>query len=133
VSRAASQACRWLQDPSDLPAETVEALAAETASMSPIRHWLLDLASLDLARKLGVDSIQAVENVRAANHFNGVEILATLQRNGWASSQWRSYASDALPLVAGRVQAMMANHPAPKRVEPLPADDPSGVHLFTRA
>jgi methyltransferase (TIGR00027 family) len=115
-----------------LPAETVEALVVETASISPIRHWLLDLASPDLARRMGVDSYQAVENVRAANHLNGVEILATLRRNGWTTSQWRSYARDAWPIASSRIQAMMGTHRAPKPVEPLPADDPSGVHLFTR-
>jgi methyltransferase (TIGR00027 family) len=40
-----------------LPASTVEALAAESVSMSGIRYWLLDVSSTDLARQVvGMDS-----------------------------------------------------------------------------
>ena len=58
-----------------LPAATIEALAA-TATAS---HWLLDAASLDMARRVRMDSYQSIENVRAADHLDGIGILDVVE------------------------------------------------------
>ena len=115
-----------------LPSETVEALAVEVAATSAISHWLLDLSSKEMSRRVAVDSIKSIENVRAPTHLDGVEIVATLQRNGWVSRRHRSYTSDAWQVASGRIQSMLGADPAPREEKPLPADDPSGVHVFTR-
>ncbi len=115
-----------------LPSATVEALAAEVAATSAISHWLLDLSSKEMSRRVTLDSIQSIQNVRAPTHLDGVEIVAALQRNGWVSSRHRNYTKDAWELASGRIQTMMAAHPAPREAQPLPAGDPSGVHVFAR-
>jgi methyltransferase (TIGR00027 family) len=114
-----------------LPAETVRALATEPAATSGIRYWLLDLASPDLARRAGMDSRQAILNVQAASHLDGLLILEAARRSGWNSIATRTYTKDALGAARARIQALAAGRDARAPVAPPPApDDPSGVHLL---
>ena len=115
-----------------LPAETVEALAVETSARTGIRFWLLDLASPELARRAGMDARKSIQNVRAANPLDGIQILDVLRQNAWSSISSRTYTRDALEAAAGRIQAMAASHAGREQMEPPPPDDPSGVHLFGR-
>ena len=119
-----------------LPAETIEALATEPARLSGIRHWLLDLATPEMGKRVGMDRRQAFLNVRAPNHLNGTEILELLDRTGWISRQRRTYTRDAWAVardrILARAAARAASDPASQPAVPPPTDDPSGVHLFGR-
>jgi methyltransferase (TIGR00027 family) len=112
-----------------LSASTVEALAANATAS----HWLLDAASLDMARRVRMDTFQSIENVRAADHLDGHQILDVLHRNGWSGLRRLTYGKgDVMEFAAERIAAMFRNLRPEQMPEPLPADDPSGVHLFTR-
>jgi methyltransferase (TIGR00027 family) len=110
-----------------LPAETVEALAAITT----VRRWLLDASSPEMAERVGMNSYQAVENVRAASCLDGRQTLDVIQRHGWLGIKRRSYINDVWAIAAERIQSLFANRPEDMPA-PMPADDPSGVHLFGR-
>ena len=111
-----------------LPAATVEALAANTAAS----HWLLDLASPEAETRTKMNSCQSIENVRAADHLDGLQTLDALHRHGWIGIRRFTYAADVMSFAAARVFAMFRNLPPDQIPKPLPADDPSGVHLFGR-
>jgi methyltransferase (TIGR00027 family) len=120
-----------------LPAETIEALATEPARLSGIRHWLLDLTTPELGKRVGMDRRQAVQHVRAPNHLNGTQILKLLDRTGWISRQRRTYTRDAWAVARDRILARSAAAAAAageayQPPVPPPTDDPSGVHLFAR-
>ena len=117
-----------------LPAENVEALAAESARMSGIRHWLLDIASEQFDRRMDTAGWQAIQNVRAENHLNGVQILEVLRRNGWTPIRHRNYMRDCMEVAGERIRAMMAarSGSAAEEMPPAPADDISGVYLLGR-
>jgi methyltransferase (TIGR00027 family) len=111
-----------------LPAATIEALAA-TASVT---HWMLDAASAEMSRRVRMDKYESIENVRAADHLDGLQILDALDRHGWIGLRRFSYASDVMQFAAERVMAMFRNVPPDRMPKPLPCGDPSGVHLFGR-
>jgi methyltransferase (TIGR00027 family) len=111
-----------------LPAATIEALAA-TASTS---HWILDAASPEMSRRVRMDQYESIENVRAADHLDGVQILDALDRHGWKSLRSFRYGRDVMQFAAGRVMAMFRNVPPDQMPKPLSPDDPSGVHLLGR-
>jgi O-methyltransferase involved in polyketide biosynthesis len=117
-----------------LPAETVEALAAESIAMSGIRYWLLDVASPELERRIAMGSRQALQDVRAENHLNGIQILDVLGRNGWIPIRHRSYTRDSMEVAAERIRAFAAarEQAGIDQLPPPPADDPSGVYLLGR-
>lgn len=111
-----------------LPAATVENLAAA----APFSYWLLDVASPQMAMGVGIDSCQPIQNVRAAGHLDGLQILDVISRNGWTGLRRLSYANDVMAVAADRVFAMFRNLSADQMPKPLPTGDPSGVHLFGR-
>lgn len=111
-----------------LPAATVEALAANTA----VSHWMLDVASAEMTRRVGMNSYQAIENVRAADHLDGLQILDVVQRHGWRGIRCLSYSADVMRFAEERVFNMFRNVPPDKIPKPMPAGDPSGVHLYGR-
>jgi methyltransferase (TIGR00027 family) len=111
-----------------LPAATIEALAA-TASTS---HWILDAASPEMSRRVRMDQYESIENVRAADHLDGVQILDALDRHGWKSLRSFRYGRDVMQFAAERVMAMFRNVPPDQMPKPLSPDDPSGVHLLGR-
>jgi methyltransferase (TIGR00027 family) len=111
-----------------LPAPTIEALAAAT----PAGHWLLDVSSPEMASRVRMDDYQSIQNVRAADHLDGLQILGVLDRNGWIGLRRLTYAADVMEYAAERVIAMFRNLPPDQIPKPMPAGDPSGVHLFGR-
>jgi methyltransferase (TIGR00027 family) len=111
-----------------LPAATIEALAA-TASVT---HWMLDAASAEMSRRVRMDQYESIENVRAADHLDGVQILDVLHGRGWTGLRSFRYSRDFMQFAAERVINMFRNIPPDRRPEPLSQDDPSGVHLFGR-
>ncbi|HLK66965.1 MAG TPA: class I SAM-dependent methyltransferase [Bryobacteraceae bacterium] len=117
-----------------LPAKTVEAIATESHSTSGIRHWMLDVTSPELDVRMGINSRQAIQNVRAEGHLNGVEIMEVQRRAGWTPVRHRSYIRNSMEVAAARIQAMIASGGTlPNReMAPPPPDDPSGVYLMGR-
>jgi methyltransferase (TIGR00027 family) len=112
-----------------LPAAAIEALAANTAAS----YWLLDAASPDMARRVRMDTCQSIEDVRAADHLDGLQILEVVRRHGWVGLRLLGYGSrEDLKFAEERILAMFRKLPAGQMPEPLPADDPSGIHLFGR-
>ena len=61
-----------------LPAASIDALAANTA----VSHWILDAVSAEVARRMRMDSYQAIEKVRAADHLDGAQMLDVLRQHG---------------------------------------------------
>jgi len=116
-----------------LPADTIDALAVEPPRMSGIQYWLTDLISTDF-RGLAQMDCQSIDNVRAAGHLNGEQILEIALRNGWTSAEWRNYVMDAWQAAPERVQELARNASASgKKLTPPPPGDPSGVRLLARA
>jgi methyltransferase (TIGR00027 family) len=117
-----------------LPAETIEALAAESAASPGVRYWLSDITSPSFARNVGMDSFQTVQAMRAESHLDGLQILATLELHGWTSVERRSYITDIWSFAGPRIQTAMAKRPAGSPPPPSPPPgDPTGVHLFGRS
>ncbi|MGA2270677.1 MAG: class I SAM-dependent methyltransferase [Bryobacteraceae bacterium] len=114
-----------------LPARTVEAIAAESAALSGIRYWLLDASSLNLARRMGLDSRKSIQNVRAPGHLVGLQVLEAVRRHGWTQMRFRSYTRDSMEVAAGRIRAAVESFAAAGTPLPAPPpDDRSGVYLF---
>src|ERR1019366_9333439 len=111
-----------------LPAATIEALAA-TASVS---YWMLDAASAEMSRRVRMDQYESIENVRAADHLDGLQILGVLDRHGWIGLRRFGYGTDVMQFAAERVMAIFRNLPPDQFPKRLPPSDPSGVHLFGR-
>jgi methyltransferase (TIGR00027 family) len=97
-----------------LPTATIEALAA-TASVT---HWMLDAASAEMSRRVGMDQYEAIENVRAADHLDGVQILDALHRRGWTGLRRFRYSRDFMQFAAERVLNMFRNTPPDRMPEP---------------
>jgi methyltransferase (TIGR00027 family) len=116
-----------------LPAATIEALAAEISENTGIRHWLSDIITPALVRIANPEAFRTIRSVQAADRLDGLAILDVLARHGWTTAERRSFITD-LSFAAGRIEAMMRARPqdAPPPARP-PADDPAGVHLFSRA
>lgn len=116
-----------------LPAGTVEALAAEPAELSGIRYWLLDAASMELGRLMGMDSRGSIQNVRALDHLEGPQVLDAVGRHGWTQIRHRSYSRDSMEIAAERIRAMVESFAGAGAPMPAPVtDDSSGVYLFGR-
>ena len=112
-----------------LPAATIEALAGNTAAS----YWLLDVHSPEMASRVQMDSYQSIEHVRAADHLDGVQIFDAVQRHGWAGLRHLGYGHrDALAFAAERIHNMFRNLTPEQMPKPMPAGDPSGVHLMGR-
>jgi len=68
-----------------LPASTVDALAAETAQQSGVRHWISDITTSAFSGTLGggADTMHSIRHVQAPDSLKGEQILEPLQRHGW--------------------------------------------------
>ena len=115
-----------------LPGETVEALASGPARGGAIQYWLLDLASPEMTKRVQMDAYQSIQRVRAESHVNGTQILEILTRNGWNSVCHRDYTVDAWKAAQARIMTLAQSLTAVEQPPPLPAGDPSGIHLFAR-
>ena len=114
-----------------LPAATVDALAAET-SATGIAHWISDITTSDFSRVLGsgMDTMQSIRHVQAADALKGEQILEVLARHGWKTAAMRSYIND-VGFVRDRVRRATGGATPPPR--PFPPNDPTGIHCFARA
>jgi methyltransferase (TIGR00027 family) len=118
-----------------LPGGTVEAIAADAAAHGRIGYWLSDITSPVFARNAGMGTFKQVQEVRAEGHLDGLQILDVIRGHGWDFLHRRSYVTDVWPFAAARLQAAAAKRAemnAPPR-EPVPPDDPTGVHVFGRS
>ena len=70
--------------------------------------------------------------MRSAGHLDGLQILDVVQRHGWREIRWLSYSADAMQFAVERVGNMFRNVAPEQMPKPMPAGDPSGVHLFGR-
>jgi methyltransferase (TIGR00027 family) len=111
-----------------LPASTIETLAAG----APVSHWLLDVASAEMRQRMQMNTYQSIENVRAADHIEGAEILDVLHRHGWTGVRSLRYAVDSMECAADRIKSMFRNVPPDQIPKPMSLDDLSGVHLYGR-
>ena len=111
-----------------LPGATIEALAA-TASAS---HWVLDAASPEMSSKVRMDQYESIQNVRAADCLDGLQILNALDRHGWKGLRSFRYGRDVMQFAAERLMALFRGSPPDQMPKPLSPDNPSGVHLFGR-
>ena len=115
-----------------LPAATVEALAAESGSVSGIAHWISDITTSDFSNALGrgADTMQPIRHVQASDALKGEQILEVLERNGWKTSALRSYITDV-----GFVRERFRRTTGDATATPpqFPPNDPTGVHRFGRS
>jgi methyltransferase (TIGR00027 family) len=112
-----------------LPAATIDALSAETWQQSGIAHWINDLNTAAFSKAIQMDTISSVRNVQAADFLHGEQILEVILRHGWVSEARRSYLHD-MAFATERIRLLMGDRPpAPP---PVPLDDPTGVHCFSR-
>jgi methyltransferase (TIGR00027 family) len=115
-----------------LPGATIEGLASETLETA-VRHWMADITSPTFAAAIGMSSYQSIRNVQPEDHLDGLQILDVVARRGWHTGVRRSYITD-MAFAAGRIAEMQKNMPADYKppTNPVPPDDPTGVHLFAR-
>jgi O-methyltransferase involved in polyketide biosynthesis len=120
-----------------LPAPTVEAIAAEASAGSDIRYWLLELATRGIGSVVGTNAFHEIGAVRAPDSLDGEGIAGVLNRSGWVSTDSRSFGRQALQLAPhGRLEEIARLLPAAllgEATSQRPANDLSGVHLFSRA
>ena len=109
-----------------LPASATEALATEPVRLSGIRYWLLDVAASILMRNAHRDHFDDVEKVRAKDRVQGQQIVDLVNRNGWRLIRRRTYTAEAFRIAASRGLEALPDSAAP------PADDPSGIYLFSQ-
>lgn len=116
-----------------LPAEAVEGIASDAAA-AQVGYWIMDLTSDAFSARI-TQQDQAIENVRARTAIKGSAMQAAIERHGWRGMRLRSYMRDVMSIAGARIAAMMEARAAAglPRMEPAPADDPSGVHVFSRA
>ncbi len=114
-----------------LPGSTVEALAVDSPAHSGIRFWILDSSSMRLAREVGMDTRQSIQNVRSPGHLEGEALLDAIHRNGWSTVVHRSYAREIGAVAADRVRSLIESLGRAGIQPPAPnPDDPSGVYLL---
>ena len=109
-----------------LPAETVDALAAE-ARDAGFRFWLLDCSSPSLMRRAHGDAVEDINRVRAESHLEGPQIRDVLERHGWKMFERRLYIEEGPKLALERIRKLMEAEDRPP--EP-PPNDGSGVWLY---
>ena len=116
-----------------LPAGAVEALAVDSPRASGVRYWMMDTTSQAFAKRVHMASYQSIENVRAAGHLAGEEIVELVQRSGWTTQVHCSYATDVPTRIPhARLQELMSHMPPMKEPPEPMTGDPSGVYLFGR-
>jgi methyltransferase (TIGR00027 family) len=114
-----------------LPAETVEALAAEARWVSHIAYWMLDVTTNAYAKAFRLDTTRPVRHVQASDSLPGEQILAALRRHGWVTATRRSYLTD-VAFARDRIQRFMGDRFRPGYPPPVTADDPTGIHRLDR-
>jgi methyltransferase (TIGR00027 family) len=114
-----------------LPGATVHALAAETSKDSGVTHWMSDITTTAFMKAINMDTPQSVRNMQASDSLNGEQILESIRSQGWRTAARRSYITD-MAFARERVQRMFGDRPKPDGPPPVPPDDPTGIHRFTR-
>jgi methyltransferase (TIGR00027 family) len=116
-----------------LPAATVEGIARDAANAG-VRYWITELVSPEFAQRIGMNNMQPILSVAAADRLNGTQTKGTMERCGWSSVRHRNYSSDVMAAIPQRVTAYIqaASASGTPLPAPPPPDDISGVHLFAR-
>ena len=91
---------------------------------------MLDVATEQMRQRMQMNSYQSIENVRAADHIEGAEILDVLHRHSWNVLRSLKYATDVMTYAADRIASMFRNVPPGQIPKPMPPGDVSGVHLY---
>lgn len=113
-----------------LPAATVEALTTEARQQSMVQHWISDITTTAFTVAIsGSARLNSISHVQASDCLTGEQILDVYHRNGWITASKRSYLTD-LAFAQDRIRRTMGNGKPPGA--PPPADDPTGVHCFSR-
>jgi len=112
-----------------LPAETVRAIATETAGFY---RWIVDISpATALLLATGGDSMRQANEFRHETRLEGAEILEIIRNSGWAAVASKTFMKDGAPFAIERM-ARNGWTPDPNAPRPSP-DDPAGVWLFRRA
>jgi methyltransferase (TIGR00027 family) len=114
-----------------LPAATVEALAAEAGRGNGIVHWMTDIMTVGFTKALNLDSGRSVRNLQASDSLQGEQILDLAARHGWVTAARRSYLADTA-FAMERAMRLLGDRAKSAGPPPVPLDDPTGVHRFTR-
>jgi methyltransferase (TIGR00027 family) len=115
-----------------LPAATVEALAAEAGRENGISHWMTDIMTAGFTKALNLDAGRSVRNLQASDSLQGEQILELVGRHGWMTAARRSYVTD-MAFAMERAVQLLGDRVKSAGPPPVPLDDPTGVHRFTRA
>lgn len=130
-----------------LGAAVVDVLGREAAD-SKARVWVLDAVSSAFQRRLHSTPDAAIEAVRAPDALAADQILTTLGRHGWVTTDHKNYSRDGFAIARERVLGLVAAaHAAGGRppeatasaqgagarpTEAAAPEDPSGVHWLQR-
>jgi hypothetical protein len=96
----------------------------------------MDVQTPAFAKMVRMDSVQSVQNVRAAESLNGLEIYDRCLQAGWRPLLQRRHVKEVGAAVPERVQELAAYRDANKAAAsnepptPPPPDDITGAHLF---
>ena len=115
-----------------LPGDTVRAIAVEAHAY---RYWMMDVISVWIKGRLPDRNWAPFERMRSESGMNGEEILETAKAGGWQPAAIRRNLIDGVQLAQARILRMMkaaAARGEATRREPPPADDVTGVWLFSR-
>jgi methyltransferase (TIGR00027 family) len=130
IASAASGACNPLLITEGLlmylPAETVQALAAE-ARQAGFRFWLMDSTSLAIMRRAHGDAVEHINRVCAESHLDGPQIREVVERQGWQALSRRLFIEEGPKLALDRIQKIVQ---AEGRAPEPSANDGSGVWLY---
>ena len=114
-----------------LSAATVEGIASDFKSNSPVRHWISDITTSSFTQAMGggADVMKPIRHVQAPDALKGEEILAVLHRHGWNPAANRSYIT-GVEFTRPRILKMMGGKLPPR--PQFPPGDPTGLIRFER-
>jgi methyltransferase (TIGR00027 family) len=109
--------------------QALAALFSEAVTKSGARRWIFDVSSKELMQRAHGNMLREIESVRADDHLTGRQIIDVALAQGWRTSEFRSYARDAIKIAQGRILKLVVS--MGRLPEAPPESDPSGVYLLT--
>jgi methyltransferase (TIGR00027 family) len=115
-----------------LPAQTVEALATESAARCGVRRWLLNIHSTELSRRTPKGTAAAYGHLVDKDRLSGEAILAMTGKQGWTQLEYKNFRGDAWAVASQRIIELVPDVlQNPQRT--AITNDPSGVYLLGRS